>query len=109
EAIWGGRAFAGSDDPQIVWMLRVAERRWTAPTWPVEYGGGGLSPAQARIVEQELAAGGYRTPLASFGVWMLGPVLLEYADEAQRREHLPKIVRGEIRWCQGYSEPGAGS
>jgi alkylation response protein AidB-like acyl-CoA dehydrogenase len=109
EAIWGGRAFAGSDDPQIVWMRRVAERGWTAPTWPVEYGGGGLSPAQARIVEQELAAGGYRTPLASFGVWMLGPVLLEYADEAQRREHLPKIVRGEIRWCQGYSEPGAGS
>jgi alkylation response protein AidB-like acyl-CoA dehydrogenase len=109
EAVWGGRAFQGSDDPQIVWMRRVAEQGWTAPTWPKELGGGGLSPQQARALEQELAAGRYRSPLASFGVWMLGPVLLEYANEDQKREHLPKIVKGEIRWCQGYSEPGAGS
>jgi alkylation response protein AidB-like acyl-CoA dehydrogenase len=109
EAVWGGRAFQGSDDPQIVWMRRMAEKGWTAPTWPKEYGGGGLSPAQARVLERELAAGRYRSPLASFGIWMLGPVLLEYANEEQKREHLPKIIRGEIRWCQGYSEPGAGS
>ena len=109
EAVWGGRAFQGSEDPQIVWMRRMAEKGWTAPTWPKEYGGGGLSPAQARVLERELAAGRYRSPLASFGVWMLGPVLLEYANEEQKREHLPKIIRGEIRWCQGYSEPGAGS
>ena len=108
EAMWGGRAFAGSDDPQIVWMKRVAARGWTAPTWPKEYGGGGLSPDKARIVEQELARG-YRPPLVSFGLWMLGPVLLEFASEAQKAEHLPKIIQGEIRWCQGYSEPGAGS
>jgi alkylation response protein AidB-like acyl-CoA dehydrogenase len=50
-----------------------------------------------------------RPPLLSFGIWMLGPVLLEYASEAQKREHLPKIVQGKIRWCQGYSEPGAGT
>ena len=61
------------------------------------------------MLEQEITRGGYRPPLASFGIWMLGPVLLEYANEAQKQEHLPKIVRGEIRWCQGYSEPGAGS
>jgi alkylation response protein AidB-like acyl-CoA dehydrogenase len=109
EAMWGGRPFAVSDDPQIVWMRRVAQKGWTAPTWPREYGGGGLGSDQARILEQEIAAGGYRAPLASFGLWMLGPVLLEYASEAQRREHLPKITGGEIRWCQGYSEPGAGS
>ncbi|MFA7647220.1 MAG: acyl-CoA dehydrogenase family protein [Phenylobacterium sp.] len=109
EAIWGGRRFANSDDPHIVWMRRVAEKGWTAPTWPKEYGGAGLSPAQARAVEQELQRGGYRQPLASFGIWMLGPVLLEYGNEEQKKEHLPKIVRGEIRWCQGYSEPGAGS
>jgi alkylation response protein AidB-like acyl-CoA dehydrogenase len=109
EAIWGGRPFAGSDDPQIVWMRRVAEKGWTAPTWPVAYGGGGLSAAEARVVERELARGGYRSPLASFGLWMLGPVLLEFANEEQKKEHLPRIVRGEIRWCQGYSEPGAGS
>ena len=107
EAVWGGRAFAGSSDPQIVWMRRVASRGWTAPTWPKPYGGGGLAPEQARIVDQELAR--YRPPLLSFGIWMLGPVLLEFASEAQKAEHLPKIVQGEIRWCQGYSEPGAGS
>src|SRR5580693_4206170 len=107
EAMWGGRAFVGSDDPQIVWMKRVAARGWTAPAWPTQYGGGGLSPDQARIVEQELAH--YRPALLSFGIWMLGPVLMEFANEAQKAEHLPKIVQGEIRWCQGYSEPGAGS
>lgn len=109
EAVWGGRAFAGSSDPQIVWMKRMAEKGWTAPTWPKEYGGGGLTAAQARVLDKELAAGKYRQPLASFGVWMLGPVLLEYANEEQKKEHLPKIIGGEIRWCQGYSEPGAGS
>ena len=109
EAMWGGRAFAGSDDPQIVWMKRMASRGWTAPTWPKRYGGGELSHEEARVLEQELARGGYRQPLASFGIWMLGPVLLEFANEAQRSEHIPKIVQGEIRWCQGYSEPGAGS
>ena len=65
EAIWGGRAFAGSEDPQIVWMRRCAERGFTAPTWPKDYGGGGLSPAQGRVMEQEMARGGFRTPLAS--------------------------------------------
>jgi len=109
EAQWGGRAFIGSDDPQIVWMRRLAARGWTAPTWPAAYGGGGLTAEQARVLEAEMSAGRYRAPLASFGLWMLGPVLLEYATEAQKREHLPKIIAGEIRWCQGYSEPGAGS
>ena len=110
EATWGGRAFADNhSDPQIAWMRLAAARGWTAPTWPKAYGGGGLTSAEARVLDQELSRGGYRSPLASFGLWMLGPVLLEYATEAQKQEHLPKIVRGEIRWCQGYSEPGAGS
>jgi alkylation response protein AidB-like acyl-CoA dehydrogenase len=109
EAIWGGRAFAHSQDPQTVWMRRAAERGWTAPTWPRAYGGGGLGKAEAKVLDEEMAAGRYRPPLTSFGLWMLGPVLLEYATEAQKREHLPRITGGEIRWCQGYSEPGAGS
>ncbi|HEY5072552.1 MAG TPA: acyl-CoA dehydrogenase family protein [Caulobacteraceae bacterium] len=109
EAMWGGRALAASEDRHLAWMRRMGEKGWTAPTWPTQYGGGGLSAEQTRVLEQEIAAGGYRAPLASFGLWMLGPVLLEYATEAQKQEHLPKIVRGEIRWCQGYSEPGAGS
>lgn len=109
EAIWGGRAFAGSSDPQIKWMHAMASRGWTAPQWPKAYGGGGLSPEEARALAQELSAGRYRDPLASFGVWMLGPVLLEYANEQQKAQHLPGIIQGKYRWCQGYSEPGAGS
>ncbi len=109
EAVWGGRAFVGSSDPQTAWMKRVAEKGWTTPTWPTAYGGAGLTAQQARVIDQELARGRYRPPLLSFGIWMLGPVLMEYGDEAQKQEHMPKIVRGEIRWCQGYSEPGAGS
>ena len=109
EATWGGRAFAGSDDPQIQWLRLAAAKGFTAPTWPKAYGGGGLTAEEARILEQEMSRGGYRAPLASFGVWMLGPVLLEYGSEAQKLEYLPKIINGEIRWCQGYSEPGAGS
>ncbi|MET0294168.1 MAG: acyl-CoA dehydrogenase family protein [Phenylobacterium sp.] len=109
EAVWGGRRFQGSPDPLSVWIRRLGEKGWNAPTYPKAYGGGGLSPAEARALEEEMRAGGYRSPLTSFGLWMLGPVLLEYGTEAQKAEHLPKIVRGEIRWCQGYSEPGAGS
>ena len=68
EAMWGGRAFAGSNDPQIVWMRKMAQKGWTAPTWPKEYGGGGLTPQQARVPDQELAAGRYHAPHASFGI-----------------------------------------
>ncbi|MEM8920986.1 MAG: acyl-CoA dehydrogenase family protein, partial [Pseudomonadota bacterium] len=74
-----------------------------------EYGGGGLSKAEAKILQEEMRRIKARIPLLSFGIWMFGPVLLEYGNEAQKQEHIPKIVRGEIRWCQGYSEPGAGS
>jgi alkylation response protein AidB-like acyl-CoA dehydrogenase len=109
EAVWGGRAFVGSSDPQSVWMRRVADKGWTTPAWPAAYGGAGLTAQQARVIDQELARGRFRPPLLSFGIWMLGPVLMEYGSEAQKLEHMPKIVRGEIRWCQGYSEPGAGS
>ena len=109
EAVWGGRAFAGGADPQAVWTQRMGAKGWTTPTWPKEYGGAGLLPAEARALEQELAAGRYRPGVLAFGIWMLGPVLLEYGSEEQKKTFLPPIVRGEIRWCQGYSEPGAGS
>jgi alkylation response protein AidB-like acyl-CoA dehydrogenase len=92
-----------------LWLDRMAERGWTAPMWPKEYGGGGLSKAQNKVLEQELRRLKARPALMSFGIWMLGPVLLEYATEEQKQRFLPQIVRGEIRWCQGYSEPGAGS
>ena len=109
EAVWGGRTFTGSGDPQIIWMNRMAAKGWTTPTWPREYGGGGMTADEARIFEQEMAVGKYRPPVLAFGIWMLGPVLMEYATEAQKQTHLRRIVNGEVRWCQGYSEPGAGS
>ena len=87
----------------------MGERGWTVPTWPREVGGGGLTPQEAVVLQQEMRALGCRPALWSFGIWMLGPALLKFGNEAQKREHLPKIARGEIRWCQGYSEPGAGS
>jgi acyl-CoA dehydrogenase len=109
EEVWGGRSAHFWCDDARLWLERMAARGWTAPTWPREYGGGGLGPKEAAVLAEELRQLGCRSPLHSFGLWMLGPVLLEFADEEQKREHLPKIVRGEIRWCQGYSEPGAGS
>jgi acyl-CoA dehydrogenase len=106
---WGGRRWVFTSDAQRVWLERMAAKGWTVPEWPREYGGAGLSRDQAKILRQEMRALGCRSPLESFGIWMLGPALLRYGSEEQKREHLPKIARGEIRWCQGYSEPGSGS
>jgi alkylation response protein AidB-like acyl-CoA dehydrogenase len=109
DSIWGGRKAKFKNPEQKLWLDRMAAKGWTAPTWPGNFGGGGLSSAQARVLAQELARLKAHPALMSFGIWMLGPVLLEYATEEQKQQFLPGIVRGEIRWCQGYSEPGAGS
>ena len=106
---WGGRKTRGAKSDENLWLDRMAAKGYTTPTWPKEYGGGGLSNAEARVLGEELRRLHCRPALVSFGITMLGPVLLQYGNEEQKREHLPKIVRGEIRWCQGYSEPGAGS
>lgn len=109
DVTWGGRHPTYANPDQKLWLDRMAERGWTVPDWPTAYGGGGLSPAEAKILREEMAAINARNPLYSFGISMLGPALLKYGTEEQKQEHLPKIARGEIRWCQGYSEPGAGS
>ena len=109
EIVWGGRHTEFKNPDSKRWLDRMAERGWTAPTWPSEYGGGGLASEESRALASEMKRINARSPLFSFGLYMLGPALLEFADETQLREHMPKIVRGEIRWCQGYSEPGAGS
>ncbi|MEQ9143599.1 MAG: acyl-CoA dehydrogenase family protein [Parvibaculaceae bacterium] len=109
ESPWGGRNAKWKNPESKQWLDAMASRGWTAPTWPKEYGGGGLSKEENKILQQELRRIKARPALMSFGIWMLGPALLEFANEEQKKEHLPKIVRGEIRWCQGYSEPGAGS
>lgn len=109
EQPWGGRNPSYPNPDTKIWMERMAERGWTAPTWPTEYGGGGLSKEENKILQQELKRIEARPSLNSFGIWMLGPALLEFASEEQKQKYLPPIVRGEIRWCQGYSEPGSGS
>jgi len=106
---WGGRNAQFSHPDQELWLQRMGEKGWTCPTWPSEYGGGGLTKEENKILQEEMSAIGARSPLGSFGIWMLGPALLEFATEEQKKEHLPPIVRGEVWWCQGYSEPGSGS
>jgi alkylation response protein AidB-like acyl-CoA dehydrogenase len=106
---WGGRNWTFQSDAQRDWLEAMAERGWTVPDWPRDYGGGGLSPEEARVLKEEMQRIGARPPLTSFGISMLGPALLAFGTEEQKRRYLPQIARGEIRWCQGYSEPGAGS
>ena len=109
ETVWGGRNAEFPSEDAKHWLEAMGSKGWTCPTWPAEYGGGGLSFEENQILQQELGRINARPALTSFGISMLGPVLLEYGTEAQKQEHVPKIVRGEIRWCQGYSEPGSGS
>ncbi|MDU6834399.1 MAG: acyl-CoA dehydrogenase family protein [Bradyrhizobium sp.] len=109
DTFWGGRNAKFSSEPQRIWFERMRDKGWTVPHWPREYGGGGLDGEEAKILRQEMAAIGARAPITSFGISMLGPALLKYGTDAQKREHLPKITAGLIRWCQGYSEPNAGS
>ncbi len=109
ETVWGGRNATFASEDARAWLFAMGGRGWTCPTWPKAYGGGGLSFDENKILQQELHNIGARPALTSFGISMLGPVLLEFGTEEQKLEHLPKIVRGEIRWCQGYSEPGSGS
>ena len=109
EVVWGWRNFQFKNPDSKIWLERMADKGWTCPTWPEEFGGGGLSKEESIVLSQELSRINARPALTSFGISMLGPVLLESASYEQKLEHIPKIVRGEIRWCQGYSEPGSGS
>jgi alkylation response protein AidB-like acyl-CoA dehydrogenase len=109
EICWGGRKFEYFCEEQKLWLQRMAEKGWTVPTWPKEYGGAGLSRKEEKVLRKEMSRLGCRVPLTSLGIIMLAPALMKYGTEEQKLEHLPKIARGEIRWCQGYSEPGSGS
>jgi acyl-CoA dehydrogenase len=109
DGYWGGKK--SGDPPADVarWLHLMLDRGWTAPSWPRRYGGGELTSAEAKVLDEELRRLELPPPLVGFGLTMIGPTLLEFGDEEQKLEHLPRICRGEIRWCQGYSEPGAGS
>jgi len=109
DVCWGGRNFTFKDEAQKRWLEACVAKGYTVPDWPQAYGGAGLTPAQAKIWREERERIGARLPLSSFGVWMLGPALLKFGSEEQKVHYLGQIARGEIRWCQGYSEPGSGS
>ncbi len=106
---WGGRNYQFHSQDQEIWLANMADKGWTAPSWPAAYGGGGLDREHAKIVQEEMQRMGARPALYSFGISMIGPALLQYGSERLKQQHLPAIVRGAIRWVQGYSEPNAGS
>jgi acyl-CoA dehydrogenase len=109
DIVGGGRRQTYANPDAKAWLARMAERGWTAPTWPTEYGGGGLAHEEFLVLQDEMVRLNARAPIGGMGFSMIGPTLLEYGTESQKAEHLPRIVSGEVRWCQGYSEPGAGS
>ena len=109
DIIWGGRLQEYPDPDVKLWMDKLIEKGWTVPGWAEEFGGAGLTKEEEKVLRDEMHAIGTYSPLYSFGISMLAPALMEYATEEQKREHLPRVASGEIRWCQGYSEPGAGS
>ena len=109
DVYWGGRNATFKNDAQRQWFEACRDRGYTVPAWPKEYGGAGLNAAEAKVLREEMARIGARPPLSSFGIWMLGPALLKFGTEGQKQRFLNEIANGEIRWCQGYSEPGSGS
>ncbi|WP_445157544.1 acyl-CoA dehydrogenase family protein [Halomonas sp. E14] len=109
EMVWGGSQVEFVSQDQRLWFERMRDRGWFCPDWPSEYGGGGLSAEQTAVLEAEMRRLRCRPPQINLGIWMLGPLLLEHGSEEQKQRLLPPMARGEVRWCQGFSEPNAGS
>ena len=109
DVYWGGRNARFKSDAQRQWFEACRDKGYTVPAWPRQYGGAGLTLAETKVLREEMARINARPPLSSFGIWMLGPALLHFGTEGQKQRFLNEIARGEIRWCQGYSEPGSGS
>jgi acyl-CoA dehydrogenase len=105
----GGTKVPINDPDKQRYFEAMVERGWTVPHWPREYGGAGLNAAEHHALRQAMAEVGAPMPLTGMGTTMIGPTLLEHGTPEQKARHLPKIATGETRWCQGYSEPGAGS
>jgi len=101
-----------SEGDALAWARTLGEKGWGTPTWPADYGGGGLTQLQARVLGQEMDRIGAFNPLvrtAGMGITMVGPTILEYGTEDQKQRHIPPICRGDVFWALGYSEPNAGS
>ncbi|MBT8493718.1 MAG: acyl-CoA dehydrogenase family protein [Deltaproteobacteria bacterium] len=95
-------------DEVMEWHKILSRKGWVAPNWPDEYGGPGLDPTSRFILTEELELAG-APQLSPFGVFMVGPLIIQFGTDAQKDRFLPKILAGEEKWCQGYSEPNAGS
>ena len=106
---WGGRGVSFPSEDAKLWFKTMRDRGWIVPEWPRAYGGGGHSDLEGKIIKEEMKRIRARNPIVSIGIWMLGPALLQYGTEEQKQQHIRAIINGEIRWCQGYSEPGSGS
>ncbi|WOL26122.1 acyl-CoA dehydrogenase family protein [Pseudomonas fragi] len=109
EMVWGARKMEFPSEDAQLWFERMRDKGWFCPEWPVEYGGAGLSAEYNVVLESELRRLKCRPPQINLGIWMLGPVLLEFGTEEQKKQLLAPMTRGEVRWCQGFSEPNAGS
>lgn len=109
ELVWGGSNVAFKNEDQRLWFEQMRDKGWFCPDWPAKYGGGGLTPKEVKVLEGEIRRMRCRPPQINLGIWMLGPVLLEFGTEEQKKRLLTPMTRGEIRWCQGFSEPNAGS
>jgi alkylation response protein AidB-like acyl-CoA dehydrogenase len=90
------------------WRQKLAAKGWVAPAWPKEYGGAGLGVMEQFIMNEEFAEARAMN-VGGMGTSMIGPTLIIHGNEDQKKEHLPRILKGEVQWCQGYSEPGSGS
>ncbi len=109
EQVWASSSIKFPSKDSKAWFDAMVSKGWCTPEWPKEYGGGGLSFEESKILRARLKFFGCRPAQINFGISMLGPVILEFGTKDQKKEFLPKISRGEIWWCQGFSEPGAGS
>ena len=105
----GGVGFRPLSGGEAEWRRKLTERGWVAPSWPGEYGGAGLTLTEQLILNEEFAEAGAPQMTGDMGISMVGPTLILFGSEEQKAEHLPKILRGETLWCQGFSEPGSGS
>ncbi|MBL0915301.1 MAG: acyl-CoA dehydrogenase family protein, partial [Sphingopyxis sp.] len=97
-----------SPENLVAYQRRLAERGWGAPTWPKQYGGTGWTPQQLHIFWSEASAADAPAQFHQ-GLELIGPIIFTYGSQAQKDFYLPRIISGEDWWCQGYSEPGAGS
>jgi alkylation response protein AidB-like acyl-CoA dehydrogenase len=99
----------GDWDARVRWHQRLHQGGWMGIHWPKEYGGRGATILQNVIYQDELERAGAALPFTGFGISLLGPTLIHWGNDEQKRRHLPKILAGEEFWCQGYSEPSSGS